>query len=181
MNNRKAGYFVFASVLALSLFAYAAYKWDEKATLVGTVDQKFEICWRQNANGAPPIDSVQLRRTRLEGGAVETTRKYARNEWIVKATESCLTENKLPRTGHFVYEIKVCVGTSCGPWQSSADPLVGTVNGNLKPWWIYAYLPAPGAPVPLGTPLIPPRDNQAIMAEIPQPTTGEVYVTNSSK
>jgi len=51
---------------------------------------------------------------------------------------------KLPKTGHYIPEIR-SVGTTddqVSEWVTSLT--AGTVNGELKPWWLYGYVAPPG-------------------------------------
>jgi hypothetical protein len=138
----------FAVVIPFMATGATGFTWQDVATLFGPLSASYQICFAQNANTGPAIDSVSFKRLRIEDGSVQTTKTYPKASWTAVTNGYCLTDVSLPRSGHYAYEIQACAGTSCGPWELSTDATYATVNGQKRAWWIYAYQEpkAPGTP-----------------------------------
>jgi hypothetical protein len=138
-----------ACVLPFMATGATGFTWQDIATLFGPLSQSYQLCFAQKTG--PAIDSVSFKRVRVEDGSVQVTKTYPKSAWTAVTTPVngyCLTDVSLPRSGHYAYEIQVCAGTNCSPWELSTDPAYAQVNGQARAWWIYAYQDpkAPGTP-----------------------------------
>ena len=134
------------SLLSTTCFA-APFTLKDQATFYGPTSESFSLCWSldQTSSNATRVD---MRRTRSEGGigAVEAIVAIQRAQWTADGAGWCAVAPKLKKSGHFVYEIRVCTNV-CSPWASSLTH--GSVQGQAKAWWQYGYLAPPGSVTPL--------------------------------
>lgn len=137
--------------------------WRDLATFFGPTSATFNLCFGPDLDAAPP-DWVEVRRIKIESGAVTITRHNA-DTWVLgDPGEQCLPGMKVPQVGHYAYEMRACRAqgeeTLCSGWSSSQDPSKGRVQGQPKAWWVYGYVPPLGQPVPLPDASVPPTNEE---------------------
>lgn len=54
---------------------------------------------------------------------------------------------RLPRSGHFVPEVRSCKGATCSEWSRSTElKFSPSINGQVRAWRLYGYPAPPGQP-----------------------------------
>jgi len=128
--------FLFLFIILISLPANSA-DWTEKdiTTFVGYSGKQVVITW-DSANRAT---SYVLRIKHIE-----------RDSYLnpITTTETQYTFT-VPRTGHYVVEIKSVNEYGESPW-SASDSLNTYTDPGLKPFWIYGYT-EPAGPIIIGS------------------------------
>jgi len=55
---------------------------------------------------------------------------------------------KLPRSGHFVPEVRSCKGATCTVWSRSTELTFSpSINGQVRAWRLFGYPAPPGQPI----------------------------------
>lgn len=131
------GYVLLVFIFLLVAFNVSA-DWEKKdyVTYFGTTDKTITCTW-DSSTGAT---SYQVELLHVERDA--TTIVAVENLVATQITFS------LPRSGHFVARIRACPDDleQCSGWSESVDPLVSSVDGQSRAWWIYGYVAPPGTP-----------------------------------
>lgn len=153
---RRLAFFALGAILAVishHVFGATNLKLSDTATLWGPTGTAFDVCWNLPSADLP-ITRVYVRRTRAEGNQTEAIGTYPTAQ-LTDGTQGqkCLKGQKIPRLGHYSYEIRACMTEDtkelCSPWASSLDPTKSTVQGQPRAWWVYGFVPALGQPIPL--------------------------------
>lgn len=154
----KLGYTLIAAGLTIWFGATIGqvapnYTYRDYATLIGPTTALFELCWRLDplVPQQLPADRIQFRRTRVEGGTPELLPSVPRSQWRTVGSEFCSPIlQKLPRSGHYIYEVQACAGAQCADWRISTNPAHAYVrNIGSRAWWIYGHGAPPGQPIPI--------------------------------
>lgn len=148
------------------------YSFQDIATLFGTTDKTYPICWNRQWADEPRTEWVQLQRIRIEGGLTEFA-NVPRSQWrdatlYDEVAGYCSPEQQVRQSGHYAYQIRKCENeppppdqqsSSCSEWGSSLDPTVARVGSQPRAWWIYGHIPPAGAPE-LSAPIVKPTPQE---------------------
>ena len=62
----------------------------------------------------------------------------------VVETTALQAEVQLPRTGHYIVEVRSKNERGCSVWVQSTDAEKSTVDGQPRAWWVYGCVKPPG-------------------------------------
>lgn len=130
---KKAIVFSAVFLLVFACGARAATLIDSAEYLVTTVESiTFE--WDDPSNVA---DTFNVRLYNVE-----------RNSYTDLGSTTQKTKTfKLPRSGHFVPEVRSCKGATCTVWSRSTELTFSpSINGQVRAWRLYGYPAPPGQP-----------------------------------
>lgn len=125
------------SFLCLLLFTQAVYAGTllDCAVWMVTTDETVNFGWSDPSGVA---ESFDVRLLHVERNSYTELGSTAEKVWSFK----------LPRSGHFVAEVRSCKGATCSVWSRSDNlEFSPTVNGVVRAWCIYGYPAPPGQPV----------------------------------
>ena len=126
-------------VLWLTIFSTSAFAWEglDYYMYFGTTDEGITAAWS-------PGDGAQKYQIR---GYHKEHKVYV----DFGITENCEYTVVLPRSGHYIFEVRSLkqIGTggityAMSEWVQSIDPSVSTVDGNHRGWWVYGCVAPPG-------------------------------------
>ena len=128
-----AGYFVLMS--GFISIANSAWELKDYVTYVGHTNEVITVAWNDSTN----TDYYEVRLYHVE-----------KNVYLPRGTtiESTMSIN-LPRTGHYIVEVRGINSFFEGAWSQSTNSNNSEVNGTEKGWWVYGYL-APVGPIIIG-------------------------------
>jgi len=128
-----AGYF-----LAMSGFistANAAWELKDYVTYMGYTSESITVAW----DASPFTTDYDVRLLHVE-----------KNVYINKcSTDQLSMVMYLPKTGHYIVEIRATNDLILGNWCQSASDTHATVNGSPSGWWVYGHV-APVGPIIIG-------------------------------
>lgn len=128
-----AGYF-FAMSGFIGL-ANATWELKDYVTYMGYTNEAITVVWDASIN----TDRYDVRLLHVE-----------KNVYIDKgSTVQETMDIYLPKSGHFIVEIRSANALIEGNWCQSTDITYATVNGNPAAWWIYGHV-APVGPITIG-------------------------------
>ena len=124
--------------VVIQLMAFHVYSADfialNHVTYYGTTDNYFTVAWNQSDTGGLPTE-YEIRMRHLERDQITAIAR-------VQHPSNSMTLS-LPRSGHFVIEIRAINADGSSDWAVSTDPL-SCENGIS--WWVYGHI-APVGPI----------------------------------
>lgn len=113
----------------------AAWEMRDIACYLCTTDSTLTVSWL----ATPGADEYEFR-----------LKHFERNVYVdIGSTTDTQYVFTLPRSGHWIVELRGINTTNEGPWSVTTDPQYGVVNGQARGWWLYGYL-APVGPITIG-------------------------------
>lgn len=129
--GRRVGKIAFIFVFAY--LALGVWSGLDYYTYYGTTDQTITFAWDPPTTGGAAT-SYDWRVLHVE-----------RNTYILQGNSTVREVTiQLPRTGHYIIEIRAKNSAGTSQWIKSTDSSYSTVGGQPKAWWIYGHVAGPG-------------------------------------
>lgn len=132
-------FFLIVVFILFTSLSYADIELEDHFTYFITSNEQLTLQWNTESGA----EGYQVRLFHVERDVVSVL------------TNDITTGNQLvfsvPRTGHYIVEIRSCAGgytdTTCSPWIRTTNSQRAIVNNQPRSWWVYGHVQPPGPPI----------------------------------